>query len=289
MKKRTTALFCVVILIVAALSGCASKKGVLDFYKQNPPDHWWEIAAITASGGEVDHDAALTIIRKIKLDEGVSNLVGAAYALEAIGEDPHTALGVDLPQEIANAQQADGGFGYLNETVYAVLALEHFSQSYNRTAALDAILEKQLDSGAFCFSPEWGESVDVTGMALSALSLYDDDRARQAVEEAVAYLDEVQLEDGGFAEMGLENATTLATVITGLQDCGVDLSEKRWNKIVDELISYQLEDGGFKNEPQDKQANRMTTYQALTALDAVTAEKSFFVRGAVPAEQNEKK
>lgn len=77
-------------------------------------------------------------------------------------------------------------------------------------------------------------------------------------------------------------------MVTGLQDCGVDLSEKRWNKIVNVLLSYQLEDGGFKNESGDETANRMTTYQALTALDAVTAERSFFVRGAIPMNQDEK-
>lgn len=204
MKKKILALLIAVVLIVLSFSGCASKKGVLDFYKQNPPDHWWEIAAITASGGEVDHDAAMEVIRAIQLDESVTNCVGAAYALEAIEEDPHTARGVDLLEKVAGYQQSDGSFGYLNETVYAVLALEHFGQSYDSAAALEAILGKQLDNGAFCFDPEWGESVDVTGMALSALSLFDDERAQQSIEAAIAYLDEVQMEDGGFAEMALK-------------------------------------------------------------------------------------
>ena len=103
-------------------------------------------------------------------------------------------------------------------------------------------------------------------MVLSALAPYQD-RAdvKPAVQKAVAYLYNEQLENGGFSADGQENSNSAAQAIIGLS-LVKDVDQNRLHKAVQNLLSYQLPNGEFKWLPGDQTGSGMATEQALLAL-----------------------
>ncbi|MGM2836228.1 prenyltransferase/squalene oxidase repeat-containing protein, partial [Bacillus cereus group sp. Bce025] len=89
---------------------------------------------------------------------------------------------------------------------------------WNRVALVDALLNAQHTDGGWTYdsasSKDSASSVDVTGMVLSALAPYQDrEDVKPAVQKAVAYLYNEQLENGGFSADGQENSNSVAQAI----------------------------------------------------------------------------
>ena len=92
---------------------------------------------------------------------------------------------------------------------------------WNRVALVDALLNAQHTDGGWTYdsasSKDSASSVDVTGMVLSALAPYQErEDVKPAVQKAVAYLYNEQLENGGFSADGQENSNSVAQAIIGL-------------------------------------------------------------------------
>lgn len=131
-------------------------------------------------------------------------------------------------------------------------------------------------------------SLDETGMALVALVNYTNDavigaQVQAAIEKAVKFINDNQLETGGFSSSGNmwdpgENSNSIATAIQGLIAVGENIYEEKWikdgNTMVDALVSLQLEDGSFKWKPGDTTANATAFAQSLAALLDVANNKS---------------
>ena len=103
-------------------------------------------------------------------------------------------------------------------------------------------------------------------MVLSALAPYQDrEDVKPAVQKAVAYLYNEQLENGGFSADGQENSNSVAQAIIGLS-LVKDVDQNRLHKAMQNLLSYQLPNGEFKWLPGDQNGSGMATEQALLAL-----------------------
>lgn len=200
-------------------------------------------------------------------------------ALTAIGRDPQNVGGYNLLMPFADYRStvAQG----LNGAVFALLALDcgkyeipldaDAEVQATREMYIDTILLNSTDNGAFELFADGGEDIDITAMALTALSSYMyDDEVCEVVNQSLEYLSTVQQSDGGFSNEGVENAESSAQVLTALSALGISERDehfvKNGNSVKDSLMKYAV-DGGFAHNYGGK-ADQMTTEQALYALTA---------------------
>lgn len=170
-----------------------------------------------------------------------------------------------------------------------------------REGLLEKILSSQIKDGGFNLTSIDPQSdVDMTAMALQALAPYYNSEktyryvqqgtkqdqvksVRQVVEEALQFLSSSQQESGGFTSWGSENSESCSQVLIALTSLGIDPGNdqrfiKNGNTVIDGLMQYHMEEGGFihskeydeenPNADPDK-SNTMASDQALCALTAL--------------------
>ncbi|MBQ9605518.1 MAG: terpene cyclase/mutase family protein [Firmicutes bacterium] len=200
-------------------------------------------------------------------------------ALTAIDKDPRDVGGYNLLEKLADldAVKKQG----VNGSIYALIALDcgnyTIPQTQNGTQAtralyIEHILSAQKADGGFALSGESGDA-DVTAMALQALAKYrDDEKVNTAVEKALAWLSENQLDDGGFATVGDATCESSAQVLTALCALGIDPDTdesfiKNGHTICDNILSYKTS-GGFKHLKNAENADIIASEQAVYSLVA---------------------
>ncbi|MHA9736693.1 prenyltransferase/squalene oxidase repeat-containing protein [Robinsoniella peoriensis] len=170
-----------------------------------------------------------------------------------------------------------------------------------REGVLEKILSSQIKDGGFNLTSMDPQSdVDMTAMALQALAPYYNSEktyryvqqgtkqdqvksVRQVVDEALQFLSSSQQESGGFTSWGSENSESCSQVLIALTSLGIDPGNdqrfiKNGNTVIDGLMQYHMEEGGFihskeydeenPNADPDK-SNTMASDQALCALTAL--------------------
>ena len=216
-----------------------------------------------------------------------------AIVAKTLGADP-TAFGKASDGKPANLL-SDGLYNWAytdslgtqgsNAYIFALQAIDSCGvkvpsdAAYSTQDMIDGLLACQAEEGSFALSPgSTTGSVDLTGMALAALSAHASDPAvADSIKLAISYLATQQLDTGGFAAEGEETSETCAMVIIGLVACGVDpVSDTRFIKngrtMVDALLSFQKENGTFGHSAKDVAITKvqgLPTEQALRALLAI--------------------
>lgn len=202
-------------------------------------------------------------------------------ALSALGADAREVGGYDLTLPLGDFDKT--AWQGINGPIWALIALD--SRNYpvprnpqaktqaTRQLYVDRILSRQLSDGSWSLSGEGPGDVDVTAMALQALSRYTDQAAvKLGVDRALVWLSGQQQGDGGFAAKGTANAESCAQVVVALECLGLPLTDSRFVKngatALDALLGYQLPDGSFCHE-KNSGSNLMATEQSLYALAAV--------------------
>lgn len=138
--------------------------------------------------------------------------------------------------------------------------------------AVKTLLDLRKEDGGWAVTGNVSD-VDATAMALQALAPHRGDAAvAQAIEGAVALLSARQLESGGFASYGVENAESAAQVIIAL--CALDIdpfADSRFVKdgvtLLDALKAFRLPDGSLAHEAGGAYSESATA-QAFLALTA---------------------
>ena len=120
---------------------------------------------------------------------------------------------------------------------------------------------------------------DVTGMALQALSKYQDNvKVKTATEKALVCLSNMQNDNGGFSSYDIENSESNVQVIVALCELGIPYNDARFvkngNTILDELMSYYNKGNGFNHTENGSGANLMATEQAFYGLVAVKRQQN---------------
>ncbi|MBQ8808437.1 MAG: S-layer homology domain-containing protein, partial [Clostridia bacterium] len=141
-----------------------------------------------------------------------------------------------------------------------------------RKMYINYILEKQTSDGGWALSGDIADP-DITGMALQALSKYqDDDKVKSAISEALMCLSDMQDENGGFSSCEAENSESSVQVIVALCELGIPVDDERFVKygrtILDNLLTFYDNERGFKHT-YDTKTNQMATEQCFYALVAL--------------------
>lgn len=242
----------------------------------------WAVIGLARSGVEMDKSYfdgyVKRVIDTLRENNGViherkyTEYARVAIALAAIGKDPSNIHGYDLifPLTDVETVMKQG----TNGAIFALIAMDCCGYDCDaREKYIQEILSRQCENGAFALTKDGEADVDITAMALCALGRYGDRAAvRKAIVAALEYLSEIQTSDGGFNSYGVGNCESTAQVILGLTSLGLGLDDERFvkngNTVLDYLLNYAAENGGFKHTT-DSEVNLMATEQALCALAAV--------------------
>ena len=201
-------------------------------------------------------------------------------ALTAIGKNPADVAGYNLLTPLADFENTirQG----VNGAIWALIALDsgNYEIPKNPDAKIQAtremyvnhILEKQTADGGWALSGDYADA-DITGMALQALSKYqDNDKVKSATKKALACLSDMQKENGGFSSYESENSESSVQVIVALCELGISIHDERFVKngktILDSMLSFYDGEKGFMHTHNDI-TNQMATEQCFYALVAL--------------------
>ncbi|EKS8358997.1 DUF4430 domain-containing protein [Bacillus cereus] len=239
----------------------------------------WVAVALSRSGKNVPIEAKLNYVKSVteKVEKRINrfsatDLARTIIMMNAMSADPKNVGGHNLVQKLYESDKVNSVTGY----AFALLAFDTkkyeipVESKWNRVALVEALLNNQYTDGGWTYnssgSKDSASSVDVTGMVLSALAPYQErSDVKPAIQKAVAYLYNEQLQNGGFSADGQENSNSTAQAIIGLS-LVKDVDQNRLHKAMQNLLSYQLSNGEFKWLPSDQNGNGMATEQALLAL-----------------------
>ncbi len=202
-------------------------------------------------------------------------------ALTSIGENPENVAGYNLLLPLGDYEKTT--WQGVNGAIWALIALD--SKNYEVPQCPDAavqatremyvnyILEKQTADGGWALAGDTADA-DVTGMALQALSKYqDNDKVKAATEKALSCLSAMQNGNGGFSSYDTENSESTVQVIVALCELGISYNDARFvkngNTVLDDLMTYYDEKNGFNHASDGSGLNLMSTEQALYAVVAV--------------------
>ena len=244
-----------------ARSGVAVPKEYFEVYGEN-------VAAYTAEHGGVIHAKKYTENSRVIL------------AWTALGKDATDVGGFNLLVPLADFDQTV--FQGINGPIFALLALD--SGAYDipentagttqatRDGYVDYILNAELPGG-WSFAGGDAET-DITAMALQALAKYRDRQdVADAVERGLTVLSQQQEENGGFVAYDSESSESIAQVIVALTELDVSLTDSRFvksgNTLVSRLLEFRTENGAFRHI-LDGEEDVMATEQGFYALVAVS-------------------
>lgn len=234
-----------------------------------------------------------TVVKYVKACNGVlhekkyTEYSRVVLALTAIGRDPTNVGGYNLLTALGDFEKT--AWQGINGTIWALIALDsgNYKIPINSSASLQAtrdmyiaeILSHQLTSGGFSLTETGTADADITAMAVSALSKYQD-RAdvKAAIDKALTSISKMQESDGGFTSGGNSNSESTAQVIIALCELDIQIDDSRFVKngytLADKLLTFYAKEGGFVHVAGGSGSNQMATEQALLALDALQRAES---------------
>lgn len=257
----------------------------------------WTVLGLARGGHFAKDNAYFTsyynrIVETVNATAASVNLSGALHktkstensrlivALSAIGKNA-TSVGdwnLITPYEDFNWIKKQG----INGTAWALIALDSNNYATTDTTirqqCVNAILNEQHDDGGWSLvsTVTLPSNVDVTGMVLTALYPYRDQEAvAAACAEAIAWLSDVQLDNGGFPYGTGETSESCAWAIVAAATWGINPDTdprfiKNGNSAIDNLLSYYVsESKAFEHIRGDgDKGMAMATDQACYALVA---------------------
>lgn len=260
----------------------------------------WTIISLARSGLQVPQEYYDTYYRNLEdaliQSDGIlssrkyTEYSRAILALTALGRDPSNVAGYNLLEKLSDfdALLIQG----INGPIFALIALD--SGGYDipqvsdgktqttRQRLIDEIISRQNEDGGFALG-EGDSDPDITAMALQALAPYQkQDIVSTALDKSLAYLAESQDENGGYTSFTSQDEKTLESgvqVIIGLTAMGIDPeTDPRFEKVLDNVLGYAMEDGGFRHLMGDTQPDLMSTEQAMCCMVAYQR----FLKGESP-------
>lgn len=222
-------------------------------------------------------------------------------ALTAIGKDARSVAGYDLTLPLGDYDQVI--WQGLNGPIWALLALDSgdYPMPKNPSAKTQATRQMYIDRILTCQLPDGGWSLfggtasatsgdkvsdpDITGMALQALAKYQDQPAvAKATQEALTCMSRRQNDDGGFSTWGTPNCESAVQVLVALCELGIPQDDPRFVKngktILDNLMTYRTDDGGFMHVKAYPDPDQMATEQGFygfaAALRAMQGKSSLY-------------
>lgn len=241
-----------------------------------------------AAGVSADYRKILELKNAVMQGNSYANaqeLAVDALAATFCGIPATNVAGHNLVEYLAN--YPDISRGGIGSSIFALLAVDsnEYEMPYNgintRTTLRTVLLSSQNEDGGF--GPAKGEASSplLTAGALTALSAYTGDRqVQKAVEKGTAYLSQVQLPDGSFADSeGNGSAMATGAVVIALCALGMDIRDESFVKnqtLLEALLSFQVNSGGFAPE-MGTAAEETATTMAILALTALKNGRNVLV------------
>ncbi len=255
----------------------------------------WEAIGLARAGKTVPnsyHDVFYNNVKN-QVDDAlvfgrakITDIERLAISAVAIGKDPRDVKGTNLIEYLYDSPMRGATDSMTlqgnNGPIFALIALnsndfsEPFESKWNREKLVDELLNNQNEDGSWSLNPSFANpSVDITAMAIIGLAPYkNQEKVKTAIEGAINYLSSVQNDEGGFTEafVGGTSSEATAQTIIGLTAYGMDPTDKKFtkngNNLIDHLLSFHNEDGGFAHTLDFPSSNAMATEQALQGLVA---------------------
>lgn len=256
----------------------------------------WAVLGLSRSGYAVPASYYSDYAERVAeaMQQARGSLSGTKYteysrlilALTAIGEDVTDVGGYNLLAKLADFDSVKKQG--MNGLIFALLALEchdyevptieGISTHTSRELLLQELLSREITAadgtvGGFALTGNVADP-DVTAMALQALAFYQDNaKVQPVIERGISALSRLQDNKGGFAAWDSRNSESVAQAIVALCALGIDPQTdsrfiKEENSLLDALLSFYVEGGGFAHLATDEKADAMATEQGLYALAA---------------------
>ena len=285
MLKRILAMLCALLLALSLAAG--AEPSILDFKAaQSGADDWVEsgLPDLMGKGGEW---YAIALSQAGGYDLSASRVALEDYVTSAKVRSATTrqklaltllALGSEHPFVEATLSDSIGKQGVMS-WAWGLHLLNNGCTSPDYTAddCIKTLLDLRKADGGWAITGDTAD-VDATAMVLQALALHrDDGEVTAAIDGAVALLSARQLESGGFASYGVENAESAAQVIIALCALNIDPKDacfvKNGASPLDALAAFRLADGSYAHE-MGGAYNENATAQAFLAEAAYARFKA---------------
>lgn len=260
----------------------------------------WAVLGLARSGYDVPEEYYQNYYKNVEeyVNACKGNLHNKKYteysrlivALTSIGKNPGNVAGYNLLTPLGDYEKTI--WQGMNGPIWALIALDsgNYNMPQNSNAKVQAtremyierILNCQLSDGGWSLfggtaAQESGDGIsdpDITGMALCALSKYqDDEKVKTAIEKALDCMSERQNENGGFSSWNTENSESCVQMIVALCELGIPLTDTRFvkngNTMLDSLLRFYVEGNGFLHTYDGSGSNLMSTEQAFYGIVAV--------------------
>src|SRR5699024_10867814 len=169
-----------------------------------------------------------------------------------------------------------------NGLAFALIALDSSAfevpenAKWSRQEIIEELLNNQNEDGSWSLNNLLSTpNIDITAMVLTGICPYQDQpEIDKALNDAVEWLSYIQADKGGFEDPFVGGITSEATsqVIIGLTANNIDPTGESFTKngdsLIDHLLTFRNDDGGFKHTLSYDNSDSMATEQALQALVA---------------------
>ncbi len=250
----------------------------------------WEILGLARSGFDIPKDYFEgyydRVLKYVEECEGVlhkrkyTEYSRVILALTSIGKNPLDVAGYNLLTPLGDYEKTV--MQGINGAIWALIAIDSGNYTIpenpltktqaTRELYINYLLEKQTKDGGWTLKGETADA-DITGMALQALSKYqDNEKVKTATEKALLCLSFMQNESGGFSSYGKENSESSVQVLVALCELGIPVTDNRFlkngNTILDSIMSFYDGEKGFRHT-KEGEINQMATEQCFYALIAL--------------------
>ncbi len=196
-----------------------------------------------------------------------TELQRAAILLSFAGECPDTLTNAAVYQ---NENLDRQGF---NAYLWGLIAINCTNSQppdnalNTKESITEYILSKQLTDGGFSLKGSAADT-DITAATIYALApMKEDEKVSAALKRAEQCLADLQLENGGYMTVGVENCESSAQAIIAFSALGYDESDSRVEAAYKAMEKYTC-DGGYAHFP-DGEVNGTATVQAAQAITAL--------------------
>jgi len=240
----------------------------------------WQIIGMKAAEIEIPAKSYEYLEEYLRENEGnfrkITDYAKLAMAVAALDRNPRNVAGYDVLEKIYN--NTNMTLQGTNGPIFALIALDACNVQvpndalWTKEKLLQYILNQQNPDGGF--SLVYGETsdIDLTAMAIQALSRYQErPEVKTVIEKAIEFLSEKQSSDGGFTAWGDSSSESISQVIVALTALKIDpLKDSRFIKdgnLISKLFSFKEAGGGYSHI-EGQGTDEMATEQALVALAA---------------------